>query len=92
MKGREEAMLISAQINLYPLKQEKLSPAIEETWKVLEELRLPLKKGEMGTVVSGEAEKVFPALQAAFLRSAEKGPLSLVVILSNACPCELPAG
>lgn len=83
-------MRISAQISLYPLKQEKLSPAIEEAWKVMQGFCLQLKKGEMSTVVSGEAEKVFAALQAAFLRSAEKGPLSMVVILSNACPCELP--
>ena len=30
-------MQISAQISLYPLKQERLSPAIEEAWRILEE-------------------------------------------------------
>jgi uncharacterized protein YqgV (UPF0045/DUF77 family) len=84
-------MRISAQISLYPLKQEKFSPAIEEAWKVMEEFCLQLKKGEMSTVVKGEAEKVFPALQAGFLRSAEYGPLSMVMILSNACPCDSQA-
>ena len=79
-------MQISAQISLYPLKQQKLSPAIERAWEILEENGLDLKKGEMSTVVGGEAEKVFNALKEVFLRSAELGPVSMVVIYSNACP------
>ena len=49
-------MQISAQISLYPLKQEKLSPAIETAWKILEEKGLSLQKGGMSTVVAGGAE------------------------------------
>jgi uncharacterized protein YqgV (UPF0045/DUF77 family) len=79
-------MQISAQISLYPLRQEKLSPAIEAAWEMLEASSLNVKKGEMSTVVSGEAERVFSAIQRAFLSSAEKGPVSMVVIFSNACP------
>jgi uncharacterized protein YqgV (UPF0045/DUF77 family) len=47
-------MQISAQISLYPLKQEKLSPAVEGAWKILEEKGLVLRKGGMSTVASGE--------------------------------------
>jgi uncharacterized protein YqgV (UPF0045/DUF77 family) len=81
-------MHISAQISLYPLKQQRLSPAIEEAWRILEENRLDLQKGGMSTVVSGPAERVFGAIQDVFLRSAEKIPLSMVVTYSNACPIE----
>lgn len=79
-------MQISAQISLYPLKQPRLSPAIETAWMILEENQLDLKKGEMSTVVSGEAEKVFGAIKEVFLKAAELGPVSMVVTFSNACP------
>jgi uncharacterized protein YqgV (UPF0045/DUF77 family) len=81
-------MHISAQISLYPLKQQRLSPAIEEAWRILEENRLDLQKGGMSTVVNGEAEKVFRAIKEVFLKAAELGPVSMVVTFSNACPME----
>jgi uncharacterized protein YqgV (UPF0045/DUF77 family) len=79
-------MQISAQISLYPLKQPSLSLAIEEAWKILEESRLDVKKGEMSTLVVGEAGRVFAAIREVFLKSAEIGPVSMVVTYSNACP------
>jgi uncharacterized protein YqgV (UPF0045/DUF77 family) len=79
-------MNISAQISLYPLKQQRLSPVIEDAWRTLEGYPLDLQKGSMSTTVSGPAEKVFPAIQEVFLRSAEKGALSMVATFSNACP------
>jgi uncharacterized protein YqgV (UPF0045/DUF77 family) len=79
-------MQISAQVSLYPLKQQRLSPTIEDAWRILEENRLDLQKGGMSTVVVGQAERVFAAIQEVFLHSAEKGPLSMVVTFSNACP------
>ncbi len=83
-------MLISAQVSLYPMKQRRLSPCLEEAWRIIEENRLDCQKGEMSTVVRGAVEVVFLALQKVFLRAAEKGPLSMVVTFSNACP--RPAG
>jgi uncharacterized protein YqgV (UPF0045/DUF77 family) len=79
-------MQISAQISLYPLKQEKLSPAVEGVWKILEERGLAFEKGNMSTVVVGEGEKVFAAIQDAFLGAAARGAVSMVVTFSNACP------
>ena len=79
-------MQVSAQISLNPLKQQALAPAIEMAWKVLEESQFNLKKGDMSTFVIGEAEVVFGAIKEAFLRTAEIGPVSMVVTLSNACP------
>jgi uncharacterized protein YqgV (UPF0045/DUF77 family) len=81
-------MHISAQISLYPLKQQRLSPAIEEAWRILEENGLDLQKGGMSTVVSGPAERIFAAIQEVFVHAAEKGALSIVVTYSNACPAE----
>ena len=79
-------MQIAAQISLYPLRQERLSPTIEAAWKILEDSQLGLEKGGMSTTVTGETDRVFNALKEVFRVSAEKGPVSLVVTISNACP------
>ncbi len=79
-------MQISAQISLYPLRQEKLSPTIEAAWKILEDSQLGLDKGGMSTIVTGDGDEVFRTLKEVFLISAEKGPVSMVVTFSNACP------
>ncbi len=81
-------MHVSAQISLYPLKQLRLSPAIEEAWKVFEEKQLDFQKGGMSTVVRGPAKRVFISIQEIFLRAAKKGALSMVVTYSNACPVQ----
>jgi uncharacterized protein YqgV (UPF0045/DUF77 family) len=79
-------MHISAQISLYPLRQQRLSPAIEMAWKILEDYHLDLRKGEMSTLVSGDADEVFGAIKEVFLHTGKKGPVSMVVTFSNACP------
>ena len=78
-------MHLSARMSLYPLRQQRLSPAIETARKVLEKNQLDFKKGGMSTVISGEAEVVFGAIKDVFPRSAGKGPVSMVVTFSNAC-------
>ena len=82
-------MQISAQVSLYPLRQERLSPAIEEAWKILEKNQLNVEKATMSTIVSGEVDQVFGAIKEAFLKSAEKGQVSMVVTFANACPMVL---
>lgn len=79
-------MQVSAQITLYPLRQERLSPTIKAAWQIFEDNQLEIEKGGMSTMVTGESEAVFRAIEEAFLSSAEKGPVSMVVIYSNACP------
>jgi uncharacterized protein YqgV (UPF0045/DUF77 family) len=44
--------------------------------------------GPMSTVVTGEVERLFAALQAAFVRAAAQGPVVLTITLSNACPVD----
>jgi len=79
-------MAISAQFSLYPLRQERLSPAIEEVLAVMKDHGLPVQLGPMSSLVLGEEDQIFSALQEAFRRSAEKGQVVWVLTLSNACP------
>jgi len=81
----------SAQISLYPLRQEKLGPAIEALRRVLEREGLGPEVGPMSTVVSGETDRLFAALQRGFEEAAACGPVALVVTISNACPVDARA-
>ena len=79
-------MQVAAQISLYPLRQERLSPAIKEAWEAFNSRGVVVEKGSMSTVIIGEEEEVFTAVREGFRRAAEHGPVSMVVTLSNACP------
>jgi uncharacterized protein YqgV (UPF0045/DUF77 family) len=81
-------VMVSAQISLYPLRQEKLGPAIEALRLALEREGLAPEVGPMSTVVIGETDRIFAALQLGFEAAAARGPVALVVTLSNACPVE----
>jgi uncharacterized protein YqgV (UPF0045/DUF77 family) len=77
---------ISAQVSLYPLGQEDLSPVIDEALRIFRERGLDVNPGSMSTLVSGGDEAVFAALQAAFRGAARGGRVVMVVTFSNACP------
>jgi uncharacterized protein YqgV (UPF0045/DUF77 family) len=79
-------MVISAQLSLYPLRQERLSPAIQAVAEALLGVGLQPHVGPMSTVVTGEVAKVFAGLQEAFVRAAAGGDVVMTVTLSNACP------
>jgi uncharacterized protein YqgV (UPF0045/DUF77 family) len=79
-------MVISAQISIYPLRQEHLSPAIEAVRGALEAHGLQPEVGSMSTVVTGVVEDVFAALQEAFSQAATTGHVVMTVTVSNACP------
>jgi uncharacterized protein YqgV (UPF0045/DUF77 family) len=78
--------MVSAQISVYPLRQEHVSPTIEVVRQALEERGLQPHVGPMSTVVSGEAAVVFGALQEAYSRAAATGDVVMTVTFSNACP------
>jgi len=80
------AMTVSAQISVYPLRQPHLAPAVDAVLAELGARPLQVEPGAMSTLVSGETDTVFAALQAAFRRVAENGQVVMVVTLSNACP------
>lgn len=83
-------MHVSAQVSLYPLRQLRLTPVIEDSLDLLRELGLRVEPGAMSTVVVGEEDAVFAALKEVFRRAAAAGDLVMHVAVSNACP--LPRG
>jgi len=77
---------ISAQVSLYPLGQEDLSPAIDGALRIFREHGLDVNPGSMSTLISGDDQVIFAALQAAFQRAAKRGRVVMVTTFSNACP------
>jgi len=82
-------MVISAQISVYPLRQQRLSPAVDAVKEALEARELQPQMGAMSTIVTGEAKTVFVALQEAFEQAAVTGHVVMTVTVSNACPIEI---
>jgi uncharacterized protein YqgV (UPF0045/DUF77 family) len=83
-------MQVSAQVSVYPMGVNDISPAIEAVWGTLEASGLPFSPGAMSTVVEGASERVFAALQKAFDSVAGAGAAVMVVTVSNACPRQAP--
>ena len=77
---------ISAQVSLYPLGKEDLSPVIDGALSIFQEHDLSVNPGSMSTILTGDDDTVFTALQAAFQQAATQGSVVMVVTLSNACP------
>jgi tRNA-Thr(GGU) m(6)t(6)A37 methyltransferase TsaA len=77
---------IAAQVSLYPLRQKRLAPAIEEALQVFQEHGLDVESGALSTVIAGEDGVIFAALQEAFRRAAAQGPAVMTVTFSNTCP------
>jgi uncharacterized protein YqgV (UPF0045/DUF77 family) len=81
-------MIVSAQVAIYPLRQDRLTPAIAAVRAALEAAGLRPEAGPMSTIVTGEAATVFSALENAFGRAAAIGHVVMTVTVSNACPVE----
>jgi uncharacterized protein YqgV (UPF0045/DUF77 family) len=79
-------MGISAQVSLYPLGRERLSPTINEALNIFRNHGLDVVPGSMSTVLSGDDAVVFSALQEAFQHTAQAGEVVMVTTFSNACP------
>jgi uncharacterized protein YqgV (UPF0045/DUF77 family) len=82
-------MRVSASISVYPLRQQRLGPAIEAVRLAVEGEGLTPEVGPMSTLVSGDAERIFAALRRAFESAAETGDVAMVATLSNACPADV---
>jgi uncharacterized protein YqgV (UPF0045/DUF77 family) len=78
--------IASAQISIYPLRQNRLSPAIEAVRAALVAHGFSPKVGTMSTIVVGEDAAIFAALAEAFTQAAETGEVVMTVTVSNACP------
>ena len=79
-------MKIQAEVSLYPLREDDLFKGIYEFLEAVRERGLDVQMGPMSSLLTGESEAVFQALQAAFDRVAERTQCVLVAKLSNACP------
>jgi uncharacterized protein YqgV (UPF0045/DUF77 family) len=79
-------MGVSVQVSLYPLGQASLSPVIVEALRIFREHGLEVEPGAMSSLITGEDNAIFSALQEAFRRAAEHGPVVMVATFSNACP------
>ena len=79
-------MTVSAQVAIYPLRQERLTPAISAVRDALNAAGLGPVVGPMSTTVTGEAGSVFRALEQAFVQAGALGHVVMVVTVSNACP------
>jgi uncharacterized protein YqgV (UPF0045/DUF77 family) len=79
-------MTVSAQISLYPLRQERLGPTIEAFRLALERHGFEAQVGPMSTLVIGESDRIFRALQHGFEAAAEGRQVAMLVTVSNACP------
>jgi uncharacterized protein YqgV (UPF0045/DUF77 family) len=79
-------LTISAQVSIYPLRQERLTPAIEAVTAALDAHGLHAEVGPMSTQVTGAAPTLFAALGEAFARAAAIGHVVMTITVSNACP------
>lgn len=81
-------MTISAQVAIYPLRQQRLTPAIDALMEAFKLHGLAAEVGAMSTTVLGDADRVFTALRDGFARAAEGGHVVMTITVSNACPVE----
>lgn len=81
-------MTVHAQASLYPLRQERLAPAIDAFLQAIELAGLETHVGPMSTGVAGDTGSIFAALRAGFEQAARLGPVVLTVTISNACPVD----
>lgn len=79
-------MTASAQIAVYPLRQDHLGPAVTAVQQALAAKGLVVQPGPMSTLVVGESDDIFDALRHAFAAAAETGHVVMTVTVSNACP------
>jgi uncharacterized protein YqgV (UPF0045/DUF77 family) len=71
--GEDTVSMVSAQVSLYPLRSESLSPVIKRAIRILRKNGLDTRAGPMSTLVTGPAGGVFDALAAAFRSAADEG-------------------
>jgi uncharacterized protein YqgV (UPF0045/DUF77 family) len=77
--------MITCQFSLYPLREPRLSPALERAMEGVRSTGLTPQVGSMSTYIEGDEDTVFEALKRAFRGAAEEGELVLVATVSNAC-------
>ena len=80
---RGVSMLLQAEISLYPLREEDLTTVIYDFVEDLKKTGLKVLPGATSTLISGQSDQVFSAVQQAYLTSASKGQRVMVVKYVN---------
>lgn len=78
-------MEVSAQVSLYPLRQQELGPSIDEAIAAIRGHAVKLELGAMSTTMAGDIDAVFGALRDGFAAAADRGEVAMVITLSNGC-------
>jgi quercetin dioxygenase-like cupin family protein/uncharacterized protein YqgV (UPF0045/DUF77 family) len=81
-----ESTSMTAQVSLYPLRQEDLAPAIDAAIDVWRSRGLDVEPGAMSTLIAGDDGTLWEALRDAFAVAAMQSETVMVVTVSNACP------
>ena len=79
-------MFLAAQVSIYPLRQQGLSPAIDKALGIFRQHGLEVAPGVMSSVVSGDDEALFAAIKEVFQQTSEQGEVVMIITISNACP------
>jgi uncharacterized protein YqgV (UPF0045/DUF77 family) len=78
--------MLSCQFSLYPLREPRVSPALDAALAELRDAGLHPVVGTMSTYIEGDEDSVFDGLKRAFRAAAARGDIVLVATVSNACP------
>jgi uncharacterized protein YqgV (UPF0045/DUF77 family) len=79
-------VISTAQISIYPLRQDHLGPTIDLVRQTLEAHGLRAEVGPMSTMVTGDAATIFAALAETFDTAARTCQVVMTFTVSNACP------
>jgi len=79
---------VGLQFSVYPLRQERLRPAVEAAVQAAAEEGVTVTVGRLSTFAPGREDAVFAAVRAAFDAARSFGPTVMVVTLSSGLPGE----
>jgi len=77
---------ISVQISVYPLGTSDLMPGIGALLQVLRKHGVKYEFGPMSTVIHGEQDAVWRAVQEGWAAASAQGQTVMTMTVSNACP------
>jgi uncharacterized protein YqgV (UPF0045/DUF77 family) len=76
------------QFSLYPLGQGDIDTPIQEAIEAVAGTGLPVRVGQLSTLIHGGEEEVFLALRLAFQVARKHGPVVLAATISSGLPSE----
>lgn len=80
----------SMELSLYPIRSNNSSDIIENFIENLEAFNVHVQPGPMSTLLIGETEELFRAVQSSYEKAVTMGGIALVIKISNVCPVSYP--